>query len=247
MDSKTLQLLEGFAHELRTPLSAIAGHASLLSLGVHGPLTEAQAHALDRIEENKKQLISLIGDLANYAEAAATALAQPRDERAISPVVTQGIAALAESALSHDVRFDWLEDGHESESQADEEMQDIGLFNECITLEVIKIMLEDALVHSERKSVVKVRVGRIDKVVRVAVGTSAAARADFDAELLFVPYARDSHGRPVHGPGRSLCLPRARALARSMEADLHAVLTETRRVLQFDVPHRANVGASDNV
>src|SRR5690606_5035901 len=43
------QFLATMSHELRTPLNAIGGYAELVDIGIHGPVTDAQHHALQRI------------------------------------------------------------------------------------------------------------------------------------------------------------------------------------------------------
>ena len=56
------------SHELRTPLNAIAGHVQLIQMELHGPTTEEQRAALDRIARAQRHLLSLINDILNFAK-----------------------------------------------------------------------------------------------------------------------------------------------------------------------------------
>jgi signal transduction histidine kinase len=56
------------SHELRTPLNAIGGYAEILELGIHGPVTEQQHQALERITRSQQMLLSLINDVLNFAK-----------------------------------------------------------------------------------------------------------------------------------------------------------------------------------
>ncbi|MEO8192414.1 MAG: ATP-binding protein [Gemmatimonadales bacterium] len=53
------------SHELRTPLNAIGGHVQLVQMGIHGPVSEAQRDALQRVERSQRHLLSLINDVLN--------------------------------------------------------------------------------------------------------------------------------------------------------------------------------------
>jgi PAS domain S-box-containing protein len=56
------------SHELRTPLNAILGYAQLMDMGLHGPLTEAQRHALSRIRHSQQHLLRLIDDILQFTK-----------------------------------------------------------------------------------------------------------------------------------------------------------------------------------
>lgn len=57
------------AHDLKSPLITVAGHARLLADGLEGRLGETQARSLDHIQRASKQMVQLVDDLLNYSRA----------------------------------------------------------------------------------------------------------------------------------------------------------------------------------
>lgn len=78
------RFLAVMSHELRTPLNAIGGYADLIALGVHGPITDAQRVALERIGRSKDQLVHLVSDILSYARLEATPLQLTRETVSVS-------------------------------------------------------------------------------------------------------------------------------------------------------------------
>jgi PAS domain S-box-containing protein len=75
------------SHELRTPLNAIGGYAQLLELGIHGPITEAQREALDRIVRSQRLLLRLVNDVLNLARIEAGRVDYRFDDLVLANVV----------------------------------------------------------------------------------------------------------------------------------------------------------------
>lgn len=61
------RFLSMMSHDLRTPLTAIAGNADLLAAGAFGKLGEEQLAAVDSIREAAKMQTALISDILEYA------------------------------------------------------------------------------------------------------------------------------------------------------------------------------------
>jgi signal transduction histidine kinase len=67
MDRLKDEFLSVLSHELRTPINAVMGFASIVADGVSGPLTEDQARYMDRILEGAEVLLALINDLLDMS------------------------------------------------------------------------------------------------------------------------------------------------------------------------------------
>jgi PAS domain S-box-containing protein len=68
------EFLAVMSHELRTPLNAIGGYAELMQLGLHGPVTNEQLVALERIQRSQRHLLGLINGVLNYSRVEAGAV-----------------------------------------------------------------------------------------------------------------------------------------------------------------------------
>ncbi|NTU78764.1 MAG: response regulator [Chloroflexales bacterium] len=68
------EFLTLISHELRTPISAILGHAELLQEAIYGPLTPKQSESLRSIDTSGRHLLGLITEILDLAKSEAGAL-----------------------------------------------------------------------------------------------------------------------------------------------------------------------------
>ena len=93
------QFLAVMSHELRTPLNAIGGHVQLVELGLHGPVTDAQHDALERVQRSQRQLLALINDVLNLARVESGRVEYALADVALTPLVAD-VAAMVGPLLS---------------------------------------------------------------------------------------------------------------------------------------------------
>ncbi|HYO76731.1 MAG TPA: PAS domain-containing sensor histidine kinase [Thermoanaerobaculia bacterium] len=62
------KFLSMMSHDLRTPLTAISGHADLLGAGLHGALAHDQQYVVQRIREASRDLARMIDDVLSFAQ-----------------------------------------------------------------------------------------------------------------------------------------------------------------------------------
>jgi PAS domain S-box-containing protein len=86
--------LATMSHELRTPLNAIFGYADLLDMGLHGPVTDAQHEALERIKRNQRALLVLVNDVLNFAKLEAGKLEVTIGDVSVAEVVADVAAVV---------------------------------------------------------------------------------------------------------------------------------------------------------
>ena len=206
------QFLAVMSHELRTPLNAIGGYAQLIDLGVHGPVTEGQREALDRIVRSQRHLLSLINEVLNLAriesghvEYATEDFAVAEAVAAVMPMVEPQMAAgglTSDASVAPDIV-----------ARADREK----------TQQILINLLTNALKFTPsggRISVAAYRDGD-DHVVLDVSDSGIGIPAD-KLESVFAPFVQVDVGHTRKREGSGLGLAISRDLARGMGGDLRA-------------------------
>ncbi|HVE78760.1 MAG TPA: PAS domain-containing sensor histidine kinase, partial [Gemmatimonadaceae bacterium] len=107
------KFLSMMSHELRTPLGAISGYADILSMGIRGPVSDAQLDDLRRIKSASQYLLGLINNLLNIGRLEAGQL--DLELRAVS---ADAVLAAAESLVGPRLReagIDFVREGPDAD------------------------------------------------------------------------------------------------------------------------------------
>jgi len=205
------------SHELRTPLNAIGGYVQLLEMGVHGPITPAQAEALGRVTRSQQHLLRLINDILNLARIESGRIDYDLQTISLNDIVMATIPMVEPQIAAKGLRYD-VDVPIGLKAAADREKLEqivLNLLSNAtkFTHEGGSLHIEGALVP-DREDLVELRVS----------DTGVGIPAD-RLELVFEPFMQveSSHAARVEGTGLGLSI--SRDLARGMGGDLTAEST----------------------
>ncbi|HEU5207865.1 MAG TPA: ATP-binding protein [Longimicrobiales bacterium] len=206
------QFLAAMSHELRTPLNAIAGHAQLLQLEIHGPMTEAQLQALERIQRSGHHLLALINDILNFAKLEAGSVRFAARDVDL-PSAVQEIVTLLTPQLNarrlHCVIPPSLAAAH---AFADPDKLDQILMN----------LLSNAIKFTPEGGRITIECEVDSTSTRVHVTDTGAGVPEERIEEIFEPFVQLRPDASTLTDGVGLGLSISRALARGMRGDLLA-------------------------
>ena len=204
------EFLAMMSHELRTPLNAIAGYGELLAMGVHGPLNDAQAQAIERIRRAQQRLISMINDVLNFSR-----LEAGRVEIAIQDVSVAETFADLEAMIEPQMRLKGLRYRFEQcpsdlVVRADREKVEQVLLN----------LLSNAVKFTDSGGSVQMRCEVNERFVLIQVSDTGRGIPDEKVEHIFEPFIQVNPKRTGDTEGVGLGLAISRDLAQAMGGEL---------------------------
>ena len=204
------KFLAVMSHELRTPLNAIAGYVQLIEMGVHGPVTEDQLVALDRIRRSQLHLLRLINDVLNLARIEAGRVEYNIRSVSLADVVTTVMPMVEPQLAAKGITSRALLDGA-GPVRADREKLE----------QIVLNLLTNAAKFTQRGGTVTVRVrndcGIPDHTCLDVEDTGSGIPQEMQAGI-FEPFVQVDTDNRKEGSGLGLAI--SRDLARGMGADL---------------------------
>jgi len=206
------QFLATMSHELRTPLNAIGGYAELLDMGIHGPVTEEQHQALQRVQVAQRHLLGLINDLLNYAKVEAGRVEYKLTEVDVPAVAEEVLSMLMPQAVDREVIADCRPDTG-LRARADRERLQQILIN----------LISNALKFSSPGDRIEVECDGTEDSLIVRVSDTGRGIPEEKIEAIFDPFVQVNPNLSSDGAGGAgLGLAISRELARGMGGDLTA-------------------------
>ena len=202
--------LAAMSHELRTPLNAIGGFAQLMSMGVHGPVSEQQKEDLDRISASQRHLLGIINDILNFSRIEAG-----RIEYHIVPV---DLASTIRSV------FDMVQPLALNKSIS-LEIQDCppgisGLADISKTEQILINLVSNAVNFTPAGGTISIGCGFADSGVWIRVRDTGVGIPEDKLESIFEPFVQVGRSFTTGHRGTGLGLAISREMARGMSGDL---------------------------
>lgn len=210
--------LATMSHELRTPLNAISGYAELLSMGIRGPVNEAQRADLDRINRSQAHLLGIINDILKFAKLESGQL-----EMNIAEFPIDASLALAEDLVRPQLETKAIKYRYNPGDASVTVRADRDRFEQ-----IVLNLLANAVKFTPDGGSITVGWEEKGERVLVHVADTGIGIADDQVERIFDPFVQVDASTTRKSEGVGLGLAISRDLARQMGGDITVVTREGR-------------------
>ncbi|HKP16315.1 MAG TPA: PAS domain S-box protein [Gemmatimonadaceae bacterium] len=206
------------SHELRTPLNAIGGYTQILEMGLHGPVTDDQREALERIGRAQRHLLGLINNVLNLAR-----IETGHVEYRIRPVLVSSL--LVDLASLVQPQFAARQISLVSRlPEADGDADIYVAADREKLIQILTNLLGNAAKFTPAHGEVEMQLTRAAREgdVMIIVRDSGPGIPADKLELIFEPFVQLERSLTTSAEGAGLGLAISRDLARGMGGDLRA-------------------------
>jgi signal transduction histidine kinase len=211
------EFLSAMSHELRTPLNAIGGHAQLIEMGLHGPVSDAQREALARVQRSQRHLLAMINDLLNCARCDAGQVEFAIEHLPIAPAIDEVVSMLTPLAGPNGL------DCAVTSPAGDEAL--VGQADPEKLQQILLNVVGNAIKFSPAGTRIDITVSRCTddaSVAEIAVRDTGVGIPQAKLASIFEPFVQLSGSMTSQRDGVGLGLSISRMLARGMGGDLRA-------------------------
>ena len=210
------QFLAVMSHELRTPLNAIGGYAELLDMGIHGPVSDEQRDALDRIQRSQRHLLGLINQVLNYTKVETGSLRYDFADVSLDDVLHLVETIVLPQIKAKGIRY--LPAACGAVVYADREKLQ----------QIVLNLLGNAAKFTDEGGEIAVACHADDSMAYVRIRDTGLGIPEDKLSVIFEPFVQVDANTPRGREGIGLGLAISRELARAMGGDITVVSTAGR-------------------
>jgi signal transduction histidine kinase/CheY-like chemotaxis protein len=204
------EFLARMSHDLRTPLNAIGGYAQLLEMGVHGPVTQEQRAALDRIQRSKQHLLALINDILDFARIEAGKVQVDLREIPVPDTLREVGELFHPEAAARGILLDVVPDAGDVLAHGDRER----------LMQVLTNLTTNALKFTPAGGRVRLEAAEAGEWIEIRVADTGVGIPSDRLEAIFNPFVQGRDTTEERREGVGLGLAISREFARLMGGDL---------------------------
>lgn len=194
------RFIAAMSHELRTPLSAILGFDELLLSEGFGPLNEKQRRYADLIQNNAEQLIGLVNNVLDIAQADTGRMELFLEELSLDNAIQLPIDLVSSHAHKKGVTIHL--DANIETFHADEKK----------IRQVMLNLLDNAIRFTEAETTINVEAKRDNGLVRISVQDHGPGIQEKKRESIFADFGTFEDPGDEYSMGTGLGLPLVRRL-----------------------------------
>jgi len=204
------EFLAAMSHELRTPLNAIGGFAELLSMEIHGPITDQQKEDLTRITSSQRHLLGIINDILNFSRIEAGRIEYRIEKIDLAATIAGVIQMIQPLATVKGIEL--------KEEECPPGIA--GLGDTAKTEQILINLLSNALAFTVDGGTISLGCGFAEDGVWIRVRDTGVGIATEKQESIFEPFVQVGRSLTTGHRGTGLGLSISRDLARGMSGDL---------------------------
>ena len=197
LDERKSEFLSMASHQLRTPLTAIKGYASMLLEGSFGEIGEAVRKPLDTIFKSSNRLVQIIEDFLTISRIEQNRLAYNFEKAELKELVSGLVADFSEEARKKGLTLTFSADGDGTY----EVMIDKGKI-----MQIVSNLIDNAVKYTPKGSVA-VTVGKSSpSTVRVTISDTGIGMDSETRKKIFQKFSRakDANLTNITGTGLGL-------------------------------------------
>ncbi len=200
IDKTKTEFMSIVSHQLRTPLSIIKGHLSMIKEGVYDDDPEKRDSVLENVYEANERLIALVNDVLNVSRIQAGRVEINKEEADIEDIVRKTAERMRPS--SDEKKIDLV--FHEPETETPKVQIDISK-----TENVLLNLIDNAIKYTNEGSV-EVFLEKEESAIVVKIEDSGEGMSEEELKKLFETFSRGDAGKKnwIQGTGLGLYIAR---------------------------------------